>query len=128
MVLFLVLISIGIWKFNSIFMTDEEKIKDLLTKCEFCTGKYCLRFFVTTKERGLCDKNFRQYFPVQTEQTRLIRDLLYGFVLDRNFCDFIEKTEKHIRCQTCSRIYLGHLLVQDSKIRSGSDFRRHYTA
>ncbi len=33
-----------------------------------------------TKERGLCDKNRREYFPVQTEQTRLIRDLLYGFV------------------------------------------------
>ena len=33
-----------------------------------------------TKEGGLCDKNLRQYFPVQTEQTRLIRDLLYGFV------------------------------------------------
>ena len=33
-----------------------------------------------TKERGLCDENRRQYFPVQTEQTRLIRDLLYGFV------------------------------------------------
>ena len=28
----------------------------------------------------LCDKKRRQYFPVQTEQTRLIRDLLYGFV------------------------------------------------
>ena len=33
-----------------------------------------------TKERGLFDKNRREYFPVQTEQTRLIRDLLYGFV------------------------------------------------
>ena len=33
-----------------------------------------------TKELGLCDKNQRQYFPPQTEQTRLIRDLLYGFV------------------------------------------------
>ena len=33
-----------------------------------------------TKERGLCDKNRRQYFPVQSEKTRLIRDLLYGFV------------------------------------------------
>ena len=42
-------------------------------------GKYCLRFFVQT-ERGLCDKNGRQFFTVQTEQTRLIRDLLYGFV------------------------------------------------
>ena len=40
-------------------------------KCEVSTGKYCLRF---------CNKNRRQYFPVQTEQTRLIRDLLYGFV------------------------------------------------
>ena len=33
-------------------------------------GKYYLRFFV--------------YFAVQTEQTRLIKDLLYGFVFDRN--------------------------------------------
>ena len=33
-----------------------------------------------TKERGLCDKNQRQYFPLQTEQTRLISGLLYGFV------------------------------------------------
>ena len=31
--------------------------------------------------------------------------------------DFVEKT-----------IYLAHLFVQDSKTRSGSDFRRHYTA
>ena len=33
-----------------------------------------------TKERGLCDKNRRQFFTVQTKQKRLIRDLLYGFV------------------------------------------------
>ena len=37
-------------------------IKDLLTEWEVCTGNYCLRFFV------------------QTEQTRLMRALLYGFV------------------------------------------------
>ena len=48
------------------------KIKDLLTECEVCTGKYC-------------DKNRKRYFPVQTEQTRLIRDLLYGFVESQFF-------------------------------------------
>ena len=41
------------------------------------TGKYCLRFFVQV---FLWDKNRRPYLPVQTEQTRLIRDLSYGFV------------------------------------------------
>ena len=44
-----------------------------------------------TKGRGLCDKNRRQCFPVQTEQTRLIRDLLVLL-----YCsDFVEKTRKH---------------------------------
>ena len=32
-----------------------------------------------TKERGLFEKTEGKYFPVQTEQTRLIRHLLYGF-------------------------------------------------
>ena len=32
------------------------------------------------KERSLFDKNRRQYFPVQTEQTSLIIGVLYGFV------------------------------------------------
>ena len=32
-----------------------------------------------TKERGLCEKTESKYFPEQTEQTRLIRHLLYGF-------------------------------------------------
>ena len=44
-----------------------------------------LRTDRATKKRGLCDKNGRQYLiPEQTEQTRLIKDLLYGFVFDRN--------------------------------------------
>ncbi len=52
-----------------------------------------------TKERGLCDKNRREYFPVQTEQTRLIRDLLYGFVGSQFVLTlYIEKTKKHFRC------------------------------
>ena len=38
-----------------------------------------------TKERGLCDKNRREYFPVQTGQTRLIRDLLYGDFVGSQF-------------------------------------------
>ena len=71
--------------------------KDLLTECEVCTGKYCLRFFVHT---FLCDKNQRQYFPPQTDQTRLIRDLLYGFVTKWiTVCsNVVEKTRKHFRC------------------------------
>ena len=32
-----------------------------------------------TKERGLFEKTEGKYFPVQTEQTRLIKHLLYGF-------------------------------------------------
>ena len=36
-----------------------------------------------TKERGLCEKTESKYFPVLSEQTRLIRHLLYGFWL---FC------------------------------------------
>ena len=32
-----------------------------------------------TKERCLCEKTEGKYFPVQTEKTRLIRNLLYGF-------------------------------------------------
>ena len=60
---------------------DTLNNKDLLTECEVCTGKYCLRFSYRPSDRGgLCDKNQRQYFPLQTEQTWLIRDLLYGFV------------------------------------------------
>ena len=38
----------------------------------FCTDQ-------ATKEQGLCEKTEGKYFPVQTEQTRLIRHLLYGF-------------------------------------------------
>ena len=56
-------------------------IKGLLTECEVCTGKYFPEVFVQTerrKERGLCEKNEGKYFPVQTEQTRLIR-LLHSF-------------------------------------------------
>ena len=79
-----------------------SNIKDLLTECEVCTGKYCLRGFRTdraTKERGLvCDKNRRQYFPVQTEQTKLIRDLLYGFVGSQFVLTLYKKTQKDFRC------------------------------
>ena len=32
-----------------------------------------------TKERGVCEKYEGKYFPVQAEQTSLIRHLLYGF-------------------------------------------------
>ena len=45
----------------------------------------------------LCDKKRRQYFPVLTEQTRLIRDLLYGFV-GLEFVVTVEKTKKRFRC------------------------------
>ena len=37
-------------------------------------------FLCRPSDEGLCDKNQRQDFPVLTEQTRFIRDLLYGFV------------------------------------------------
>ena len=39
----------------------------------------------------LCDINRRQYFPVQTKETRLIRNLLYGFV---GLQFVVEKTKK----------------------------------
>ena len=31
------------------------------------------------KERGLCEKTKGKYFPVETDQTRIIRNLLYPF-------------------------------------------------
>ena len=54
----------------------------LLTECEVCTGKYLPEVFVQTERRRseVCaEKAEGKYFPVQTEQTRLIRNLLYGF-------------------------------------------------
>ena len=39
----------------------------------------CFRSTGATKERGLCEEIEGKYFPVQTEQTRLIRNLLYIF-------------------------------------------------
>ncbi len=60
-----------------------------------------------TKERGLCDKNRRQYFPIQTEQTRLIRDLLYGFVGSQFVLDFVEKKQKTLSLLQLSAIYTG---------------------
>ena len=59
----------------------STNIQTRISAIEVYAGKYCLRFFVQV---FLCDKNQRQYFLVQTEETRLIRDLLYG-LLDRNF-------------------------------------------
>ena len=54
--------------------------KGLLTECEVCRGKYLPEVFVQTERRRseVCaKKNEGKYFPVQTEQTRLIRHLLY---------------------------------------------------
>ena len=42
--------------------------------------KYLPEFLLQT-ERGLCEKTEGKYFPVRTEQTRLIRNLLYDFWL-----------------------------------------------
>ena len=78
-----------------------------------------------TKERGLCDKNRRQFVTVQTEQTRLIRDLLHGFVGLQFVVTLYKRPKNAFAAKTFSRIYLGHLFVQDSKTHSGSDFRRH---
>ena len=46
-------------------------------------------------DRATKEQNRRQYFPVQTEQVRLIRDLLYRFVELQFVPDFVEKTRKH---------------------------------
>ena len=54
----------------------------LLTDCEVCTGKYLLEVFVKTERRReeVCvGKTKGKDFPAQTEQTRLIRNLSYGF-------------------------------------------------
>ena len=49
-------------------------IKDLLTSFARSVKEIiCLKFSF------LCEKNEDKYFAVQTEQTRLIRHLLYGF-------------------------------------------------
>ena len=56
----------------------------LLTKCEVCTGKYLPEVFVQTEPRrsGVCAEHSKgKYLPMQTKQTRLIRNLLYGFWL-----------------------------------------------
>ena len=42
-------------------------------------GNYLPEIFEQTAERGLCEKAEGKYFPIQTEQTTLIRPLLYGF-------------------------------------------------
>ena len=47
-------------------------------------GKYFLEIFVQTMRRRnvVCaEKTEGKYFPVQTDQTKLIRNLLYGFWL-----------------------------------------------
>ena len=41
--------------------------KDLLTECEVCTGKYCLRFFVQKKESKVTNSIFKftaQFAPI----------------------------------------------------------------
>ena len=56
---------------------------------EVCNGKVFARDFRTdqaTKERGLCEKTEGKYFPVQTEQTRLIRLLFYIWLLVHLLC------------------------------------------
>ena len=59
-----------VWHFT--VQTEQVKWIDyLLTDCEVCTEKY-LPEVCTEKTEG-------KYFPVQTEQTRLIRNLLCGF-------------------------------------------------
>ena len=53
----------------------------LLTECEVCRGKYLPEVLVQTKRRRreVCAKKPEgKYFPVQTERTRLMRNLLYG--------------------------------------------------
>ena len=55
----------------------------------------------------VCDKNRRQFFTVVVT---------------------LKKRPKNtFAAKTFSRIYLGHLFVQDIKTHSGSDFGRHYT-
>ena len=82
-----------------------------------------------TKARVLCDKNRRQYFPVQTEQTRLIRDLLYSFV-GSQFVLTLWKRPKNTFSWlffvvvlfsvifAIETSHLGHLFLQDSKTHS----------
>ena len=56
-------------------------INFLLTEREVCTEKYRTEvFFVQTEPvgRGLYKKTEVRYFSVHTEQTRLIKSLLYG--------------------------------------------------
>ena len=52
--------------------TCINNIDYLLSECEVCTEKYLPEVFASEKTEG-------KYFPAQTEQTRLIRNLLYGF-------------------------------------------------
>ena len=54
----------------------------ILTECEVCTEKYLPGVFVQTERRrsNVCaEKTEGKYFPVQTKQTRLRRNILYGF-------------------------------------------------
>ena len=66
-----------------VFVVMWTGIKGLLTECEPCTEKSALpEVFVQTKRQRneVCAKKEGKYFPVlHTEQTRLIRHLLYGF-------------------------------------------------
>jgi hypothetical protein len=61
-----------------------QHIKDLLTDCEVCTGKYCLRFFEQTERRKseVCAiKTEGNTFPYTDRANEVnIGDLLYGFI------------------------------------------------
>ena len=54
-------------------------VEYLLTECEVDTEKYLSEVFVQTKRRSevYAEKTEGKYFPVQTEQTKLIRNLLF---------------------------------------------------
>ncbi len=83
----------------------------------------------TTKARVLCDKNRRQYFLVQTEQTRLIRDLLYSFVGSQFVLTLWKRPENAFSWLlfvvvlfrvifAIETSHLGHLFLQDNKTHS----------
>ena len=63
----------------------------------FCTDK-------AIKGQGLCDKNQRQYFPVQNKQTRLIREVLYDFV-ESQFFHFFQTANQPISMHHLSQPY-----------------------
>ena len=79
-----------------------------------------------TKERGLCDKKPKAILS----RTDRANEVNKGFIIwlwIAICCDFVEDQKLSLP-YSFSLIYLGHLFVQDSKTRSESDFRRHYTA